>query len=70
MAQKKLQKGSRYEQHDLDGDGIVAVTDVLLFLSDYGCVIPVCLGDINGDDLTTVSDLLLLLSQFAEACEP
>lgn len=54
---------------DLDGDGFVAVSDVLLFLSDYGCVIPVCLGDVNGDDLTTVSDLLLLLSQFAETCE-
>ena len=55
---------------DLDDDGMVAVTDVLLFLSDYGCVVPLCLGDINGDDLTTVADLLLLLSQFAETCEP
>jgi hypothetical protein len=54
---------------DLDGDGFVAVSDVLMFLSDYGCVIPVCLGDVNGDDLTTVSDLLLLLSQFAESCQ-
>ena len=55
---------------DLDGDGIVAVSDVLMFLSDYGCIIPVCIGDVNGDDITTVSDLLLLLSQFSESCEP
>ena len=28
MAQKKLQKGSRYEQHDLDGDGIVTDEEI------------------------------------------
>ncbi len=53
---------------DLDNDGIIAVTDVLIFLADYGCDIPICLGDINGDDNTNVSDLLLLLSQFSESC--
>lgn len=55
---------------DLDGDSLVGVSDVLLFLSDYGCVVPPCLGDVNGDGLTTVSDLLGLLSQFAEDCTP
>jgi hypothetical protein len=28
MTQKKLQKGSRYEQHDLDGDGIVTDEEI------------------------------------------
>ncbi len=28
MAQKKLQRGSRYEQHDLDGDGIVTDEEI------------------------------------------
>ena len=55
---------------DLDGDGFIAVSDVLIFLSDYGCVNPPCIGDVDGDQLTTVSDLLLLLSQFADPCEP
>lgn len=55
---------------DLDGDGFVSVSDVLIFLSDYGCVTPVCLGDVDGDSLSTVSDLLMLLSEFAEPCEP
>lgn len=53
---------------DLDNDGLIAVSDVLLFLADYGCEIPVCVGDINGDNNTNVSDLLLLLSQFSESC--
>jgi len=53
---------------DLDNDGIIAVIDVLIFLADYGCDVPVCIGDINGDNNTNVSDLLLLLSQFSESC--
>ena len=53
---------------DLDNDGIIAVTDVLIFLADYGCEVPVCVGDINGDNYTNVSDLLVLLSQFSESC--
>jgi hypothetical protein len=28
MTQKKLQSGSRYEQHDLDGDGIVTDEEI------------------------------------------
>ena len=55
---------------DLDGDGIIAVTDILLFLSDYGCVTPPCIGDVDGDNLSTVSDLLMLLSTFSESCAP
>lgn len=55
---------------DLDGDGFVSVSDVLIFLSDYGCVTPVCIGDVDGDALSTVGDLLMLLSQFAQPCEP
>jgi hypothetical protein len=53
----------------LDNDGIIAVTDVLIFLADYGCEVPVCVGDINGDNYTNVSDLLVLLSQFSESCD-
>jgi hypothetical protein len=54
---------------DLDGDGQVAVTDVLLFLSDFGCVDIPCVGDTTGDGLTNVDDLLLMLSNFGNVCE-
>jgi hypothetical protein len=54
---------------DLDGDGQVAVTDVLLFLSDFGCVDAPCVGDANGDGNTNVEDLLLMLSTFGAICE-
>ncbi len=54
---------------DLDGDGQVAVTDVLLFLSDFGCAVDPCVGDSNGDGQTNVEDLLLMLSYFGSICE-
>lgn len=55
---------------DLDGDGLIATTDILLFLSDFGCVPPPmpCPGDVDGDGATTISDLLLLLGNFGDNC--
>jgi hypothetical protein len=54
---------------DLNGDDQITVADVLIFLSDFGCVTAPCSGDINGDDLTNVSDLLILLAVFGDLCE-
>jgi hypothetical protein len=55
---------------DLDGDGLIATTDILIFLSDFGCVPPPpdCPGDVNGDGSTNISDLLLLLGSFGDLC--
>jgi len=53
---------------DLDNDGAIAVSDILLLLSDFGCDTPPCVGDVDGDDATNVSDLLILLSSFGESC--
>lgn len=53
---------------DLDGDGQVAVTDVLMFLSDFGCMVEPCVGDANGDGATNVEDLLIMLSNFGADC--
>lgn len=55
---------------DLDGDGLVATTDILLFLSDFGCTPPPfeCPGDVDGDGATSISDLLLLLGSFGDIC--
>ncbi len=52
---------------DLNNDSSVTVADLLLILSEFGCISG-CTTDINGDGLTTVSDLLELLSVFGTAC--
>ncbi len=54
---------------DLDGDSQVSVTDVLLFLSDFGCMDAPCVGDANGDGINNVDDLLLMLAHFGDVCE-
>lgn len=56
---------------DLDNDGIIAVSDVLLLLSDFACVTPPepeCEGDVDGNGTTNVNDLLAILSAFGESC--
>jgi PKD repeat protein len=53
---------------DLNNDNSITVADLLLVLSEFGCVIS-CEGtDVNGDSLTTVSDLLEILSVFGTIC--
>ena len=53
----------------LDGDGQVSVADVLLFLSDFGCMDAPCVGDATGDGINNVDDLLLMLAHFGDVCE-
>ena len=52
---------------DLNGDGLIAVSDILLLLSDFGCLVD-CENDLNGDGAITVSDMLTLLSSFVTDC--
>ena len=52
---------------DFDGDGLVAVNDVLFLLSDFGCLSS-CEADINGDDAVTAADMLAILAVFGTAC--
>lgn len=51
---------------DLNGDGVVNVSDLLLLLSQWGpCDHPGdCAGDLNGDGVVNVSDMLLLLANW------
>jgi hypothetical protein len=49
---------------DLDGDGAVSVSDLLILLGDWGGGGP---ADLNGDGTIDVADLLLLLSAWG-AC--
>jgi len=52
---------------DLDGDGIVAVGDVLLLLGQFGCLSN-CSADITGDDAVTTADMLAILAEFGITC--
>lgn len=52
---------------DLDGDTTVAVPDVLLFLSGYGCSAG-CAEDLTGDGAVGSADLNVLLAAFGVPC--
>ena len=54
---------------DVNGNGAVEVSDVLLVLSEFGCDAD-CnpLTDFDGDTAVTVSDVLFVLSAFGEGC--
>ena len=52
---------------DLNNNGVIEVSDLLIILSDFGCTSG-CIGDVNGDDVVTVSDILNILSSFGEPC--
>jgi hypothetical protein len=52
---------------DLNNNGAIEVSDLLIILSDFGCASD-CIGDVNGDGVVTVSDILDILSSFGEPC--
>jgi hypothetical protein len=52
---------------DLTGDLLVSVSDVLVVLSEFGCLVG-CAADITGDGAVTVSDVLELLGGFGDNC--
>jgi hypothetical protein len=53
---------------DLNSDGSISVQDLLLLLSEFGCVSS-CVNDINQDGFVAVDDILILLSVFGNTCE-
>lgn len=54
--------------NDLDGDGIIGVSDTLDLLANFGCAGIGCTGDLDADGIVGVSDILQLLSAFGDAC--
>ena len=52
---------------DLNGDNAITVTDVLLALSEFGCLSN-CTADVDGNGYVNVTDILELLSMFGTAC--
>ncbi|MHC4218974.1 MAG: hypothetical protein ACYSU7_11025 [Planctomycetota bacterium] len=51
-------------QADIDGDGIVDVSDFLVLLGQWGPCPPVCIADIDNDGTVGVLDFLLLLGNW------
>jgi len=61
---QQLRQAARI-QADLDGDGVVGISDFLALLAAWGpCPVPPdpCLADIDGDGVVGIGDFLLLLS--------
>jgi hypothetical protein len=55
---------------DVNGDNMVDVNDVLVMLTNIGCVSmgEPCEGDFNGDGTTDINDLNVVLSNYGETC--
>ena len=52
---------------DINGDGFIATSDVVLMLTEFGCSSG-CQFDLDGDNTVGVTDLLMVLSRFGETC--
>lgn len=60
---------SCYCEMDLAPSGYIDVTDLLIFLTDFGCGPPSdCIGDFSGDGYTNTADMLLFLVVFGSSC--
>lgn len=56
-------------QGDLDGDGIIAVQDLLIFLSRYFSEIQICdEADLNGDNVINETDLNIFIERYGLDC--
>jgi hypothetical protein len=44
------------------------VIDLLIFLTNYGCIAPGCQGDLTGDGQVNSADLLEFLVEFSTTC--
>ena len=52
---------------DFDSNGIITVSDLLDFITGFGCETD-CNGDFDGDGAQTVNDLMVLLNSMGLAC--
>ncbi len=55
---------------DVNGDYIVSVDDVLVMLSNMGCISvgTSCQGDLNGDGVTDINDFNEVLAHYGQTC--
>jgi len=54
---------------DFNGNGLVAIEDLVLLLEDFGCTTN-CSRDLSGDSAITTSDLAIFLQNFGNLCVP
>ncbi|MBL7943844.1 MAG: hypothetical protein JNM00_13815, partial [Flavobacteriales bacterium] len=52
---------------DINGDSLVGSGDILIFLTDIGCMSD-CAADLDGNGMVNTIDLIILLSFFGEPC--
>ncbi|MAO46093.1 MAG: regulator [Crocinitomicaceae bacterium] len=52
---------------DFNSDQVISVADLLLLISNFGCI-NTCETDLDGDDAVNVNDLLLFLIAFGSPC--
>jgi hypothetical protein len=60
--------GEYYCPGDLNNDGAINASDLLIFLSSFGCSGGCGVADINNDGSVNAADLLILLSQLGLSC--
>jgi hypothetical protein len=54
---------------DFTGDNIIDVSDLLIFLTGFGCLAD-CATDLDGDGMASTSDLIQFLAYFGMTCTP
>ena len=55
---------------DINNDGVVNISDLIILVSDFGPAAPGDPADINGDGVVDFPDLSALLSDFGAICAP
>ena len=50
---------------DVDGNGLVDVTDLIIIISNWGSCKGVCPADVNGDGVVDVIDILLVITNWS-----
>jgi agmatine deiminase len=53
---------------DVNGDGAMNISDLLVILSEFGCTGSLCTADVDDNGSVTVSDILFFLSGFSAGC--
>jgi len=53
---------------DIDGSGLVDVSDLLILMDQFGCV--GCNGDLNEDGFVGTNDVIVLITEFGLMCDP
>lgn len=53
---------------DINGDGIVDLSDLSILLSQFGNINPNGVADLNGDGVVDVNDLSIMLNAFGSEC--